>query len=708
MRCSTRLICLVFIAVVCLIQSCASLYAQSTVIAKQQKNTTPQILILNSYEQSYLWTRQEMDGLLETLKKNQPSCDPMVEYLDWKRYPDQENLAHLVDLFHYRYSNQKIDIIVVTDNAALDFAVRYREKLFSNAPIIFCGINGFSAMKNIPSDVTGVAETINPKATLDIAFSLHPHTKTVAVVVDSTETGMAIRRDIESVIPSFKAHYSGVSFQFLQNVSIAELGTALERLPKDSFVYMVSFNRDRLNHVFCHEETLKIVADHSKVPVYHSFDWALGKGIVGGALISGKDQGRYAAEMAIHVLNGEDIRRIPVMRTVPTPAMFDYRQMKRFGIEPSNLPQGSRIINQPFSLYAHYKGLIWAVICALALLTGTVITLSINIAHRKRAEEALRDSEERYRLLFENNPDIVAVFKGNAYAAVSPSVASQLGYERSDVVGKKPWDLAPEFQPDGTLSEVKAKHFFKRAAASGVQLFNWTQLHKDGSTLDLEVSLVRYEVNGDMMFLAICRDITERNRAIEKRRALEMEMEKHKRQFYRETILSVTEGKLDVTDTETIEPYISSGTHIIEVSEASQVSVARRQAEDFCRERGIDEDRLNEFIIGVGEAVTNAVKHSDGGLVHLGESDDTVWVVIEDTGKGIDSLILPSATLRRGFSTKPSMGLGYSIILDVADRVLLKTDPSGTTVVLIKNKQESDPDISFYNIPDTWDSISDI
>lgn len=74
----------------------------------------------------------------------------------------------------------------------------------------------------------------------------------------------------------------------------------------------------------------------------------------------------------------------------------------------------------------------------------------------------------------------------------------------------------------------------------------------------------------------------------------------------------------------------------------------------------------------------------------------------EDKGPGMESLILPRATLRRGFSTKPSLGLGYSVILDVADHILLKTDTHGTVVILEKWVSERDSGLSADNLPDTW------
>jgi len=58
--------------------------------------------------------------------------------------------------------------------------------------------------------------------------------------------------------------------------------------------------------------------------------------------------------------------------------------------------------------------------------------------------------------------------------------------------------------------------------------------------------------------------------------------------------------------------------------------------------------------------------------------------LVSDPGHGIDFSILPKAALMAGFSTKQSIGMSFSIMLDLSDRVLLSTQPGGTISVLEK------------------------
>jgi anti-sigma regulatory factor (Ser/Thr protein kinase) len=82
---------------------------------------------------------------------------------------------------------------------------------------------------------------------------------------------------------------------------------------------------------------------------------------------------------------------------------------------------------------------------------------------------------------------------------------------------------------------------------------------------------------------------------------------------------------------------------------------------------------LDDFALAVGEAGVNAIKHVGAGRVRAGAGGGRVWAAVSDQGPGIDEMMLTQAVFRRGFSTKPSLGLGFTFILNGADHVLLCT-----------------------------------
>jgi len=195
------------------------------------------------------------------------------------------------------------------------------------------GIDGF----------TGVVEDLDIAATLNLMLGLHPNATRIAVIGDRSATGRADRNALDEVI----RNYSRISFEFIDNVTVDGLQERISSLPDDSLILLMTFIRDSLGDTLSGEECAELVRSSSRVPAYGIWDFQLGHGVVGGKLISGSSQGTAAADIAIRILNGESPDRIPTVRTIPGRYMFDMLELARFGIDPSNLPEGCIIINSP-------------------------------------------------------------------------------------------------------------------------------------------------------------------------------------------------------------------------------------------------------------------------------------------------------------------------------------------------------------------------
>ncbi|HEY1121042.1 MAG TPA: PAS domain S-box protein, partial [Haloferula sp.] len=107
------------------------------------------------------------------------------------------------------------------------------------------------------------------------------------------------------------------------------------------------------------------------------------------------------------------------------------------------------------------------------------ITQDISI--RKRAEEALRASEKKFRTLFEESRQGVMLHDENTlFSEVNPAAAAMFGHEPSFFIGRHPSEVAPEYQPNGELSATVAMREIKKCLATGTARFDWTHRHADG------------------------------------------------------------------------------------------------------------------------------------------------------------------------------------------------------------------------------------
>ncbi len=130
----------------------------------------------------------------------------------------------------------------------------------------------------------------------------------------------------------------------------------------------------------------------------------------------------------------------------------------------------------------------------------------------KKAEKAMRYSEERFRSLVETTSDwIWEVDRHGVYTYASPRVEDLLGYEPREIIGKTPFDLMP---PD---EAERISHIFRETVASkrAFDRLENANLHKDGRTIVLETSGVPIldSKKNVMGYRGIDRDITDRKRA---------------------------------------------------------------------------------------------------------------------------------------------------------------------------------------------------
>jgi len=380
-----------------------------------------EVLYLNSYHRGQEWSDPITDAIEDAFLNSSAPINLHVEYMDSKRFTDDEYVRTLFSLYAHKYRNTRFDALIVSDDNAFKFIMDHRDSLFSGTPVIFCGVNYYSPdMIGERDGITGVVETFDVKGTLDAALSLLPGTKEVFVINDASLTGAANKKVISDIAPLYAGR---LNFTYLEEYTMAELQEKVSSLPDGSVILLMTFNQDRAGDDFSYLETLEYLYPHSRVPIFAIWELYIGHGIVGGMLTSGYEQGRAAASLALEVMNGTDPSEIPVVVGPENHYVFDYREMQRFGLDVSSLPPGSRILNEPSALVPIPEYLVWA-----AMISGTCMVLLIAVllhsnARLRRIRNALDSSERRYRavvedqteLIFRTAPDGRIVFANDAF-----------------------------------------------------------------------------------------------------------------------------------------------------------------------------------------------------------------------------------------------------------------------------------------------------
>lgn len=127
---------------------------------------------------------------------------------------------------------------------------------------------------------------------------------------------------------------------------------------------------------------------------------------------------------------------------------------------------------------------------------------------RSRSEQALRESEERYRFLFENNPHPMWVFDADtlAFLAVNNAAVNHYGYSRDEFLGMSIVDIRPPGDVPALLRDLRRDQDNVRSAG------NWRHRKKDGSLINVELSTYPLNFGGRPARLVLANDVTERVR----------------------------------------------------------------------------------------------------------------------------------------------------------------------------------------------------
>ncbi len=359
------------------------------IYAQNQKEKLD-VLFISSFDSGFISFDDQLKGIMNGFDNN---VNLRIEYMDLKIFDTKDNEEKFYNLIKQSLEFYKIDAIIAGDDEATEFCIRYRDDLFKDIPISFLGVQDKVRIERaLELDLmTGVTEVESIKANIELIKRFHPQVDTITFI-DS----YAIETYEE-----ITSQYKELDFNWIvtNDIPLKEVKKMLSKLDKNDALIQLYVKNFKDNDTMSKEEINEIIAGNVKsIPIYNILSYDIGNGSIGGKVVDHFNQGQSAAKLVLELLNGKNGKDIYIEDDSANKYTFDYKHLRKFGVQENYLPENSKVLNSPNEIFKEYKGVIIVFIMLAIGLVGIVITLLWYIYYRIKYEkaiiEAMHNAEE--------------------------------------------------------------------------------------------------------------------------------------------------------------------------------------------------------------------------------------------------------------------------------------------------------------------------
>jgi PAS domain S-box-containing protein len=342
------------------------------------------VLIIRGESPELPASRVLIDGIESALRKSQAEPPEFyLEAIDTPALTSPETYEpRLVNLLEEKYRDTPLDLVIGLTEPAARFVLRERPMLFPRTPLLL-GLVDKRLIDGsaLPSQAALVCVDLDAAATLRLALRVHPGTRRVLVASGASRFDRGWLSFVREDLREFE---KGVAITYDADSTHDELVKHVASLTPDAIVLYTSMTRDANGNSERPVEVLETLRTVSRAPIYGLASSNLGHGIVGGSLLDLDRHARDLGQQAVRLIGGD--RPAPI--TTPSLMAVDWREMRRFGIEPSALPAGVFVANRQLSLWERDRREI--AIGGLVVFVETALILALfRVARRRREAQRL-------------------------------------------------------------------------------------------------------------------------------------------------------------------------------------------------------------------------------------------------------------------------------------------------------------------------------
>ena len=294
---------------------------------------------------------------------------------------------------------------------------------------------------------------------------LHPSVSQLVVIGDLTVTFASNLSALEAANAQLPTPFT---LQIISQKRLSNVIADLKGVTGNHLVFLMGRPADDRGNFLPGPPTANAVRAVSAMPVYSAWSFFLGHGIVGGKLVSGEEQGIAVAGLIKRLLAGALMTTLPRVIESPNRYQFDYRELERFKIKESLLPEGSEIINQPPSIYQTHPSLLVSVVGLLVVLLIIIVLLIVFMRLKRRAAGVVEKELHLLQALINAIPFPVFYKDSDLlYRRCNDEFLSFTGLSRKNVLGHSVHEIATTL----IANDIQAKDLALHVCVSATNHF---------------------------------------------------------------------------------------------------------------------------------------------------------------------------------------------------------------------------------------------
>ena len=369
--------------------------------------------------------------------------------LDLARVSGAQGEAPLVSFLQDRLKNQPVDLVATVGSSGVQFAARHREELFPNSPVLVIGADprmlppGF-----MQTNATLVTAKVNLPEMVEDILQMQPQTTNIVVVFGTSAVETFWVRECRHEFQSFT---NRVGFTWLDHLALGQLLERCAALPPRSFILNPLFVVDAAGVPNEKNEELHQLHEVANAPIFGLFESEFGLGPVGGRLYPDVEVGNQGARTAIRILHGERPESIPPQVLAAAAPVYDWRELRRWGIREANLPAGSTIRFRVPGVWELYRWWVIGTVAFCLFQTALIAALLLSRAKQRQGEAKVRQLSHA----IEQSPALITITDTQAKITyVNRKFSEVTGFSLEECLGQNPRILKSGESPPATYREL--------------------------------------------------------------------------------------------------------------------------------------------------------------------------------------------------------------------------------------------------------------